>query len=231
MSTQKFSKLIVAIDGPAGAGKSTVTKKVAKALHLTYLDTGAMYRAITWLVLKSRIALEDEKAIAELIKTVTLCLIDDFKQETSQILINGEDVTKNIRTLEVTQSVSLISAQVAVRNKLVRHQREIGCSRGVVAEGRDIGTNVFPDADIKIFLTASVEERAKRRLIDYESQKLENMSIHELKKDIKARDYQDSYRKIAPLCKATDAIELNTDGLTVEEVTSQIILICKSYVE
>ncbi|KFF42002.1 MAG: cytidylate kinase [Candidatus Atelocyanobacterium thalassa isolate SIO64986] len=231
MSTQKNSRLIIAIDGPAGAGKSTVTRKVAKEINLNYLDTGAMYRAITWLVLKSEIALENEKAIAELIETATLYLMNNPEEEISQVFINGEEVTKYLRTLEVTEAVSLISAQVAVRNKLVKCQREMGYSRGVIAEGRDIGTNVFPDADIKIFLTASVEERAKRRLKDYKSQKLENISIHKLEKDIEARDYQDSHRKIAPLRKAIDAIEINTDRLTLEEVTSQIIYICEGYIK
>ena len=228
MSIQGESRLIIAIDGPAGAGKSTVTRKVAKALNLNYLDTGAMYRAITWLVLKSEIALENQKAIAKLIETTTLYLIDNSKEEISQVFINGEDVTKKLRTLEVTQAVSSVSAQAAVRSKLVKYQRELGFSGRVIAEGRDIGTNVFPDADIKIFLTASVKERAKRRLIDYKSDKLENFSTHQLEKDIEKRDYQDSHRKIAPLCKAIDSIELNTDGLTIEDVTSQIIYICRN---
>ena len=137
-------------------------------------------------------------------------------------------IRDSLRTLEVTQAVSSVSAQAAVRSKLVKYQREVGCSGRVIAEGRDIGTNVFPDADIKIFLTASVKERAKRRLIDYKSHKLENISIYQLEKDIEERDYQDSHRKIAPLCKAIDAIEINTDRLTLEEVTSQIIYICKN---
>ena len=214
---------IIAIDGPAGAGKSTVTRQVALALNLTYLDTGAMYRAMAWLVLHSDIATEDESAIAELVSQATLEFIPPRDQQPLQVIINGENVSQAIRTPEVTALVSPISAYAAVREKLVTYQQELGKLGGIVAEGRDIGTNVFPDAEVKIFLTASVEERARRRLKDFQAQGEDNISLQQLEKDIQQRDYQDTHRTLAPLRKASDAIELNTDGLTVEEVINKII--------
>ncbi len=223
-------KPIIAIDGPAGAGKSTVTRQVAKALNLTYLDTGAMYRGMAWLVLESGIPIEDESAIAELVSQGTLEFIPPQDHEPPQILINGENVTEAIRTPQVTALVSPISAYAAVRQKLVAYQQELGKLGGIVAEGRDIGTNVFPDADVKIFLTASVQERARRRLIDFHSQGEDKINLQQLERDIEQRDYQDSHRTLAPLRKASDAIELNTDGLTVEEVIQKIINICESSV-
>ena len=221
-------KPIIAIDGPAGAGKSTVTRQVAKTLNLTYLDTGAMYRGMAWLVLQSGIPIEDESAIAELVSQGTLEFIPPHNQEPPQLIINGENVTQAIRTPEVTALVSPISAYAAVRQKLVSYQQELGKLGGIVAEGRDIGTNVFPDADVKIFLTASVQERARRRLIDFKSQGEDNINLQQLERDIEQRDYQDSNRTLAPLRKASDAIELNTDGLTVEEVIQKIIHLCES---
>ncbi|WP_013325507.1 bifunctional pantoate--beta-alanine ligase/(d)CMP kinase [Gloeothece verrucosa] len=210
-------KPIIAIDGPAGAGKSTVTRRVAQQLGLMYLDTGAMYRAITWLVLNSNINLDDEAAIAELVSQVSLELTPQ------QIKINGQDVTEAIRTLQVTASVSAISAQGAVRRELVKQQQGYGQKGGVVAEGRDIGTHVFPHAELKIFLTASVQERAKRRLQDLIHAGEKQITITQLEQDIQLRDYRDSHRQIAPLQKAADAIEIITDGLTIEDVTAKIV--------
>jgi pantoate ligase/cytidylate kinase len=219
---------IIAIDGPAGAGKSTVTRQVAKALNLTYLDTGAMYRAIAWLVLHSETPIEDESAIAELVSQATIEFIRSSDGKPPQVMINGENVTAAIRTPQVTAFVSQISAQAAVRAKLVSYQQEMGKLGGIVAEGRDIGTNVFPDAEVKIFLTASVEERARRRLLDFQAQGQDNIDIQQLEQDIQQRDDQDSHRTIAPLRQAIDAIELNTDGLSIQEVTDKIIHFCRS---
>ncbi|MDJ0600039.1 MAG: bifunctional pantoate--beta-alanine ligase/(d)CMP kinase [Crocosphaera sp.] len=226
--TLRVRKPIIAIDGPAGAGKSTVTRKVAKALNLTYLDTGAMYRGIAWLVLNSAIPVADESAIAELVSQATLEFTPSSDEQPPQIIINGENVTQAIRTPQVTALVSPISAYSEVRQKLVSYQQELGKLGGLVAEGRDIGTNVFPDADVKIFLTASVEERARRRLVDFQSQGEDNINIQQLEQDIEQRDYQDSHRTLAPLRKAKDAIELNTDGLTIEEVVNKIIHLCQN---
>ena len=215
---------IIAIDGPAGAGKSTVTRRIAQALGLLYLDTGAMYRALTWLAMHSGIALEDEAAIAELVSGAKLELIPaDSPNLPPRVLIEGKEVTEAIRTPEVTANVSAIAAQAAVRRALVKYQQRWGKRGGIVAEGRDIGTNVFPDAELKIFLTASVEERARRRLQDLKAQGVAGIDLGQLQQDIQQRDELDSNRSIAPLRKASDAVEINTDGLSVEEVTQRIV--------
>ncbi|OUC16656.1 MAG: cytidylate kinase [Alkalinema sp. CACIAM 70d] len=210
-------KPIVAIDGPAGAGKSTVTKQVAQALGLFYLDTGAMYRAITWLVLQSGISVTDEPAIAELVFHCHIALTND------RVEVNGQDVTQAIRTPEVTGQVSTIAAQTAVRQALVQQQREYGKRGGVVLEGRDIGTHVFPDAELKIFLTATVAERARRRQQDLERMGQPIPDLDELVQLIAERDAKDSTRSLAPLCQAIDAVEIVTDGMTIEEVVTKIV--------
>ena len=215
---------IIAIDGPAGAGKSTVTRRVAKELGLLYLDTGAMYRAVTWLVMDSGISIDDEKAIADLVKDVTIDLIPtDSPDLPLRVYINAQDVTQAIRTPEVTANVSTIAAQAVVRQQLVKAQQLYGEKGGIIAEGRDIGTNVYPDADLKIFLTASIQERARRRSIDLKNQGQKNIDLCQLEQDIAARDEKDSNRAIAPLRQADDAIEIVTDGLTIEEVIAKII--------
>ncbi|MEB3291547.1 MAG: bifunctional pantoate--beta-alanine ligase/(d)CMP kinase [Synechococcales bacterium] len=208
---------IIAIDGPAGAGKSTVTKLVAKQLGLFYLDTGAMYRALTWLVMNSGISMMDEPAIAELVGHCQIELTDH------QVFINGHEVTSAIRSPEVTAQVSNVAAQAAVRQALVRQQRDYGKRGGVVLEGRDIGTQVFPDAELKIFLTATVQERARRRQKDLEAAGREVPSLEDLELLIAERDAKDSNRAIAPLIKAVDAIELITDGMSIEAVVNQIV--------
>jgi len=233
---------IVAIDGPAGAGKSTVARQVAQILNLLYLDTGAMYRALTWLVLQSGIAIDDEPAVAEL---VSQCEIE-FREQgsgnrgqgseliqhsptphsplpTPAILINGQDVTDAIRSLEVTSQVSAIAAQPTVRKALVRQQRRYAKGGGIVAEGRDIGTNVFPNAELKIYLTASVQERARRRQQDLKNQGRDIISLDELEQAIYERDRKDSTRALAPLRKAIDAVEIQSDHLTIDEVVGQIV--------
>jgi pantoate ligase / CMP/dCMP kinase len=214
---------IVAIDGPAGAGKSTVTRCLAHKLDLLYLDTGAMYRAVTWLVMQSRIAIEDQEAIATLINNLSLKLTAPQDAALPTIVhIDNQEVTEAIRTPEITANVSAIAAQAAVRAKLVEMQQQWGEKGGIVAEGRDIGTNVFPDAELKIFLTASVAERAKRRLQELQNQGRDDIDLLQLAQDIQQRDEQDSNRAIAPLKKADDAIEIITDNLTIEQVINKI---------
>ncbi|MDX2231156.1 MAG: bifunctional pantoate--beta-alanine ligase/(d)CMP kinase [Leptolyngbyaceae cyanobacterium bins.349] len=224
---------IVAIDGPAGAGKSTVARRVAQTLNLFYLDTGAMYRALTWFALESGVAVDDEPAIADL---VSQCQIE-FKNSsapvlphasmpaatTSAIVVNGQDVTKAIRSLEVTSQVSTIAAQPTVREQLVKRQQSFGRQGGVVMEGRDIGTYVFPDAEVKVFLTASVQERARRRQQDLLNRGIGEVNIQDLEQAISDRDRKDSTRLIAPLRKATDAVEIITDDLTIHQVCDRIV--------
>ncbi len=223
-------KPIVAIDGPAGAGKSTVARKVAEALNLLYLDTGAMYRALTWLVLQSGVAINDEPGVAELVSQCQIEVWGEARGErreqlstSSQIFINGQDVTQKIRSLEVTSHVSAIAAQPAVRRELVKQQRRYGKNGGIVIEGRDIGTHVFPDAEVKIYLTASVQERARRRQQDLKNQGKGEVSLDELEQSIYERDRKDSTRALAPLRKAADAVEIQSDNLTIEEVVNRIV--------
>ena len=216
-------KPIIAIDGPAGAGKSTITRRIAQELELLYLDTGAMYRAVTWMIMKGGIPLDAEAEIAELMSKAKLELTLTKDGSAAQVMIDGEDITDLIRTPEVTANVSQIAAQKAVRYHLSQQQRYYGESGGLVAEGRDMGTQIFPDAALKIFLTASVQERAKRRLQDFQAQGVINISLEQLELDIQRRDERDSQRHIAPLRKAADAITLNTDSLSIEAVTNKII--------
>ena len=210
-------KPIVAIDGPAGAGKSTVTKMVAQQLGLFYLDTGAMYRAITWLVMDAGIDIKDAPAIAEVANQAKIDITE------SGVNINGQDVTAAIRAPEVTANVSAIAAQAAVRKVLVREQQEAAAAGGVILEGRDIGTHVFPDAELKIFLTATVAERARRRQQDLQQMGQPAADLTTLEQLIAERDAKDSNRPIAPLSKAVDAIEVITDGMTIDAVVEKIV--------
>ncbi len=220
-------KPIIAIDGPAGAGKSTVTKAFAKTLGFIYLDTGAMYRAVTWLIISNSIDPSDQAEIKKIVKDSKL----EFKNSSigeQKIFINNIDVTEKIRSPKVTSTVSEIAKQQYVRDLLTKQQQLIGEDGGLVAEGRDIGTAVFPDADVKIFLTASPTERAKRRALDLKKRGYEFSSIENLEKEIKERDKKDSERKIAPLKKAKDAIELVTDGMNIEDVLKELIYLFRS---
>ncbi len=220
---------IVAIDGPAGSGKSTVTRQVAQALGLSYLDTGAMYRAVTWLAMNTNTPISDECAIAELVNSSYL----EYNLDPASGLtlkINGEDITEAIRSLEVTARVSEIAAVPAVREFLVEQQRRCGKIGGIVAEGRDIGTNVFPDAELKVFLTASVKERSRRRLLELKDADRANISLEQLERDIALRDEKDSTREVSPLRKAADAVEIETDGLTIAEVIDRIVGLYKEIV-
>jgi pantoate ligase / CMP/dCMP kinase len=205
---------IVAIDGPAGAGKSTVTRQFAQTLGLVYLDTGAMYRAITWLVMDTGLGITNETGIAELVSQCKIELTND------RVAINGQDVTDVIRSPEVTAQVSAVSAQAAVRQALVQQQRDYGQRGGVVLEGRDI---VFPDAELKIFLTATTQERARRRQADLARLGQVAPSLAELVRLIADRDTKDSSRAISPLRQAVDAIEVVTDGMSIDQVVEKLV--------
>ena len=208
---------IVAIDGPAGAGKSTVTRAFARRLGLLYLDTGAMYRAVTWWVRQQGADPADPAAVAPLLDGLDLRLLGGAGAE-QQVLLNGHDLTAAIRSPEVTALVSTVAAHACVRQALTAQQRAMGERGGLVAEGRDIGTAVFPDAECKVFLTATVAERARRRALDLEQRGFPVPPLAELEAMIAERDRLDSTREVAPLLQADDAAEVITDGLTIEQV-------------
>ncbi|WP_314852645.1 (d)CMP kinase [uncultured Granulicatella sp.] len=209
----------VAIDGPASSGKSTISKLIAKENHFVYLDTGAMYRVVTLAVLRNKISIDDHEAIEKLVQTIEIGFsMQDGKQS---VFMNGEDVTDEIRSVEVTKNVSAVSAIKEVRTRLVHLQQEIAENHSIIMDGRDIGTVVLPQAEIKIFLVASVEERAKRRFIENQEKGIE-MSYEELVEDIRRRDHIDSTRKESPLRKAEDAIEIDTTTMTIEDVVKTV---------
>lgn len=209
----------IAIDGPASAGKSTVAKKVAKELDYIYCDTGAMYRALTYQALKKNIKITDEKQLVQLLKE----MIISFKpnKDNQKVFVNGQEVTEAIRLPDVTNAVSAVSAHGEVRKELVKRQQEIAAHGGVVMDGRDIGTAVLPTAEVKIFLVASVDERAQRRYKENQSKGIPT-SLEVLKQEIADRDYKDSHREVSPLIQAEDAIRLDTTSLSVEQVVEEI---------
>ena len=214
-------KLTIAIDGPAGAGKSTVAQIVARTLNYTYIDTGAMYRAVTWLAMTKNISdqvLIDYASEAE----IKLKYIDGK----TNVYVNGVDVTDEIRTPEVSRKVAEVAQISAIREVLIAKQREMAQYGGVVMDGRDISSYVLPNADVKLFLTASIEERARRRWQELTSKGID-ISLQNIANDIACRDKQDCEREIAPLKQAEDAILLDTTGLTIEGVVQKILDICR----
>lgn len=212
-------KLIIAIDGPAGSGKSTTAKLLAKKLGYLYIDTGAMYRAVTLYAIKNNL-LDDEEKIIELAKQLNIEL--KFENGQTKVSVNGKDVTDEIRSLEVNQNVSPVSKIEGVRKILVEKQKEMGKNGGVVMEGRDITTVVFPNADVKIFLTATIDERARRRALEFE-QKGQQVDIEKVKQNILERDRIDSSRDVSPLTKSPDAIEIDTSNLSIEQQVDLIL--------
>jgi len=206
--------MIVAIDGPAAAGKSTSAKKVARELGFTHLDTGAMYRCVTLSVLRNQIALDNENALSQLLNELDIRL--EKLDDKLVVYLNGEDVSDEIRKAEVTSYVSTVSALSQVRNALVRIQRNIAKNQDCVVEGRDIGTIVFPDAEFKFFLVADDFVRARRRQLDLIAIG-EEKSIAVLVEEIRQRDFLDSERSNSPLRKADDAIEIDTSKMTFDE--------------
>jgi len=213
---------IIAIDGPAGSGKSTITKLIAKKLNFIFLDTGAMYRALSWYLIKEKINYENRKDLNSFLSTISI----KFKSvagSKQSVIINNHNVTEKIRTQEISSIVSSIASIQEVREFLVREQRKIGATGGIVAEGRDIGSKVFPHAELKIFLTATINERAKRRKNELEALGQGTIDFEQLKNEIEKRDFEDSNRKISPLMKAEDAIEIISDGYTINEVAGKIL--------
>jgi len=216
---------IIAIDGPAGAGKSTVARLLARRLSYLYLDTGAMYRALTWQALRDEVDLEDEDALAELARCTRLELVPDA--DGIRVFANGREITDEIRSPEVTSKVSYIDKVPGVRDAMVRLQREFGREGRIVAEGRDMGTVVFPDAACKVYLDASVDERARRRWSDLRGKGVDTR-LEGVKRDIVARDAKTMQREIAPLRQAEDAVRLDTTDLSVDEVVEEIRRIAES---
>lgn len=213
-------KLIVAIDGPAGAGKSTVAKRVAKELGYTYMDTGAMYRAFAWRVREEGLELGDEKKLRRVLQDTHIELVEQDGR--LSVLLNGVEVTERIRTPELSQSASLISTSGIVRERMVELQRAMGSRGGVVAEGRDIGTVVFPNAEVKIYLDASAEERARRRFEELRSQGRQ-VTLEATLKEMEERDRRDKERVVAPLRKAEDAVVIDSTNSDVDRVVERIM--------
>lgn len=215
-----MKKMAIAIDGPAGAGKSTIARIIAESLDLLYIDTGAMYRAVTLYMIENNISISNIDEIKKLMDSM------DIRLKDSSIFVNGRDITDEIRSPKVNKLVSPVSAIREVREKLVEMQRNIASIDSVVMDGRDIGSNVLKDADIKIFLTASVEERAKRRCQEM-IQKGINADLNNVIMDISSRDKADSERKLNPLIKADDAVVVDTTGKSIDEVVEIILRIIK----
>lgn len=214
----------VAIDGPAGAGKSTIAKAVAAKKGYVYVDTGAMYRAMALYFFRAGIASDDEKSISEKVDEIVVSI--KYEDGAQHVILNGEDVTGLIRTEEVGNMASATSVYSAVRTKLVALQQELAKTTDVIMDGRDIGTVVLPNADVKVFLTASVECRAKRRFDELKA-KGANPDFDQIAKDIEERDYRDSHREISPLKQADDAVLVDSSDMTIDEVVAAIIDLCK----
>jgi cytidylate kinase len=210
----------IAIDGPAGSGKSTIAKIISKTLGIIYVDTGAMYRAIALYFVREKTSLTDISGIISKLDSINISLkYIDAKQ---YVFLNDEDVSDKIRTVEVSNAVSDVAKIPEVRTKLVSIQRNLANNNSIVMDGRDIGTNVLPNATLKIFLIADIDERVKRRSIDF-SNSGETIDIEQIKADMIKRDYQDSRREVSPLKKANDAIEIDTTSLTIEDVCKNIL--------
>lgn len=218
----------IAIDGPAGAGKSTVAKAVAKELNIIYLDTGAMYRATAYNAIKNGIDVNDENKVREMLENLTMDVT--YENGAQQIIVNGFNTTPYLREHYMSKAASDISAHPCVRYKMVDLQRELAKSYDLVLDGRDIGTFVLPNANCKIFLVASPEERARRRVAENKLKGQES-DFNTILEDIKKRDYNDSHRKVAPLKKADDAVELETTTMSIDEVVAQVIKIVKEKIQ
>ena len=220
MCAKQVRRLIVAIDGPAGAGKSTVAKRLAKELGYTYMDTGAMYRAFAWRVMEQGMDLSDERELRRVLQETNIELVEHYGR--TGVLLNGVDVTDRIRTPELSQLASRVSTSKIVRERMVELQRAMGSQGGVVAEGRDIGTVVFPDAEVKIYLDASSQERARRRFEELRGQE-GRATMEKTVSEMEERDRRDKERDIAPLRKAEDALVIDSTDSAVDGVMERIM--------
>ncbi len=219
LNGEREFRINIAIDGPAGAGKSTVARKVAAKLSYVYVDTGAMYRAVTWDMLKHGIEAEDEAAVLERLKALDIELVPG--DDGQRVWLSGQDVTDEIRSLAVNRTVSRYAQIEGLRAKLSTAQRQMALRKGVVMDGRDIGTTVLPDAEVKIFMTATVEERARRRY--REMPESEAITLEQLEQEISQRDELDRNREVSPLVCADDATVLDTTDMTIDEVADAIV--------
>ena len=214
----------IAIDGPAGAGKSTIAKKVAAKLNFTYIDTGAMFRGMALYFLRENVSVKDEEAISAVCPNINISI--QYEDGVQHLILNGEDVSTEIRQEKVGNTASSIATYPVVREKLLSLQREMAATMNVIMDGRDIGTVVLPDADLKIYLTASVDTRAERRYKEL-VEKGQTPNIDEIKKDIEDRDYRDMHREVAPLTVADDATLVDSSYMNIDEVVETIISLYK----
>jgi cytidylate kinase len=212
--------MIIAIDGPAGSGKSTIAKFIAKNLNYRYIDTGAMYRAVAWSAKKEGIDLDDENAVGQWVAKLKIEFIAN--SEGQQVKVNGENTTGLLKNEVVGRGAAKVAAQKRVREILVAKQKEIGQSGNVVMDGRDIGTQVFPNAELKFFMDADAEERGKRRYLELKEKNM-NVDLENIIAEVKLRDHEDKTRSISPLHPAKDAIEVDTTKFTIEEVINQVM--------
>ncbi|MEY9093037.1 (d)CMP kinase [Paenibacillus sp. RC84] len=219
-----MTKFNIAIDGPAGAGKSTIARKVAGELGFVYVDTGAMYRAVTWKVLQDGVDPLDTEAVARTAAGMKIELVPG--PDGQLVFVDGRDVSSDIRTKLVTDQVSQIAAIAEVRKLLVDKQKQMAASKGIVMDGRDIGTHVLPDAEVKVFLTASVRKRAERRFQEVQGTAMAT-TLEEMEKDIARRDMLDEGREVSPLVQAADAVMLDSTDLTIPEVVESILEMCR----
>lgn len=217
--------LQVAIDGPASSGKSTVAKIIAKRFGYVYCDTGAMYRSVTWVALENGIDVSDTKRVIDLARRIKITF--EPGQPDQRVFVDGHEVTKDIRTEKIAANVSAVAAIPEVRAQMVEQQRQIAQAGGIVMDGRDIGTTVLPDAQVKVFLVASAHERARRRYEENLQKGLATQSLDELEAAIKLRDQKDSTRKVSPLTQAKDAILIDTTSLTIDQVVDEISALIK----
>lgn len=217
--------LQVAIDGPASSGKSTVAKIIAKRFGYVYCDTGAMYRSVTWAALENGIDVSDTKQVIELARRIKITF--EPGQPDQRVFVDDHEVTKDIRTEKIAANVSAVAAIPEVRAQMVEQQRQIAQAGGIVMDGRDIGTTVLPNAQVKVFLVASAHERARRRYEENLQKGLATQSLNELEAAIKLRDQKDSTRKVSPLTQAKDAILIDTTSLTIDQVVDEISALIK----